>query len=399
MKDPFNPKTGEFRENIRSITGISDAELRASMQTFGWLKHLPAYADQNGVIIVGHRRLKIAAELGITSVIVKFDFDSPTDALALAIASNVGSAAMDKKARQRIAVAACLAGHTQQEIAKVLGVSQNTISRDLESLSTVDKLPPRTSKRGRKGEGRPKGSGKKGDAEKLAAKQEREAARRKADREAREAKAAEEAEIAKRDAKIIALHKKGLNASQISPEVGGLHERRVARIIQDHALVEKGKTEREVTRDDLSPSAQEKFDSAIRQYKKQLDAKFEQSVLDGIKDRIDDMVLPHYQKKMAEAQQALDRRKGVMDRATFDKIRRCLHPDSRNSASDARLNEAFRLFSSLEVRLMDEKEHPTAPSSFKMPSTYQELMEARRKVQEARRAKRAAGNSQSPARR
>jgi hypothetical protein len=52
-------------------------------------------------------------------------------------------------------------GFTEQQIADQFGVSQATIAGDLQSLSGADKLHERTSKRGRKNEGRPKGSGRK----------------------------------------------------------------------------------------------------------------------------------------------------------------------------------------------------------------------------------------------
>jgi hypothetical protein len=40
-----------------------------SMRHLGWNKLLPAYVDEDGVILDGHSRLEIAAELGIEPVI------------------------------------------------------------------------------------------------------------------------------------------------------------------------------------------------------------------------------------------------------------------------------------------------------------------------------------------
>ena len=62
---------------------------------------------------------------------------------------------------------------------------------------------------------------------------------------------------------------------------------------------------------------------------------------------------------MAEYDAVISARKGIMTRKVFDNIRRCLHPDSRQSASDERLAEAFRLFSKLELRLLSESDFPT----------------------------------------
>jgi hypothetical protein len=52
-------------------------------------------------------------------------------------------------------------------------------------------------------------------------------------------------------------------------------------------------------------------------------------------------------------------RKGIMDKETFNSIRRCLHPDSRQTATVKRLNEAFDAFMALEKLLLNEKDSPT----------------------------------------
>ena len=55
------PKFDETR-NIRDIKRLDDSELRESMDKWGWLPQFPAYADENGVLLVGHRRMKLAKE-------------------------------------------------------------------------------------------------------------------------------------------------------------------------------------------------------------------------------------------------------------------------------------------------------------------------------------------------
>jgi hypothetical protein len=57
-----------FVINIRDISG-DDSELRESLKTFGWVEYFPALADENGVTLVGHRRLKIADEEKIEPVV------------------------------------------------------------------------------------------------------------------------------------------------------------------------------------------------------------------------------------------------------------------------------------------------------------------------------------------
>jgi ParB-like chromosome segregation protein Spo0J len=157
LRDPFNPMSGRFAENVRRQTGKDGMdELRESMRSFGWLEELPAIKDERGVVLVGHRRLAVAAELGIQPVVrtVRLGDGDEGDAkrFALAVASNLGAKAFTPEERKDIAE--YLYGErewTEQRIAEALRVSQRTISRDLEGLDTMSK-PPRP-----KG-GRPKGS-------------------------------------------------------------------------------------------------------------------------------------------------------------------------------------------------------------------------------------------------
>ena len=102
----FDPKTGAFAVNIRDISG-NDSELRESLKKFGWVEELPALVDENGVVLVGHRRLKIAKEEKIEPVLKNLTIGNGDAAdakrLKLAIASNIGFKPMTPKDRQRIA--------------------------------------------------------------------------------------------------------------------------------------------------------------------------------------------------------------------------------------------------------------------------------------------------------
>ena len=59
-----------------------------------------------------------------------------------------------------------------------------------------------------------------------------------------------------------------------------------------------------------------------------------------------------------------ERRRGFMDNATFNAIRRALHPDSRQSISDKKIGEAFDAFMALEKYILNEKE----PDQFEYPT-------------------------------
>jgi len=367
--DPFNPKTGEFADNIRSIVDDgNDAELRSSLQQFGWIAEFPALVDEHDVCLVGHRRLKLAKELKIDPVIKRLSIGSgdaaDAERLKLAIASNVGFKPMTKDDRKHIAE--YLYGKrewTMERIGEALGVGQGTISKDLGNSFQGNKLKPAKTTSNPKGAGRPKGTRLKAEPVKFG----RDVREKVATLVLDEGKTFKEAEAETGVSNIVArtavAHEQGRRRAQADPPIDP---------------------------DTLSFSARQKFDAAIRQHKRKLELEFEPRVQQRLQDLLGDTVLPAYNKSYVEYQEVTKTRKGLMDKATFNKIRRCLHPDSRQSVSDDRLHDAFQLFSKMELLLLDESQYPTA--TFNMPRTYEELMALKRKVQEARRAKRNQSN-------
>jgi ParB-like chromosome segregation protein Spo0J len=155
LRDPFNPMSGRFSENVRRDTRKDGmTELRESMRSFGWVPELPAVKDERGVVLAGHRRLKVAAELGIDPVVttVRLGDGDAADArrFAIAIASNLGAKPFTPQERQHLAE--YLYGErewTMARIAEALKVSIGTVSGDLRDFSTTEK---------RKGPGRPRKS-------------------------------------------------------------------------------------------------------------------------------------------------------------------------------------------------------------------------------------------------
>lgn len=371
IKRPFDPDGGEFAENIRNITGDDDA-LRESMKVRGWLKELPAFKDENGVVIVGHRRLRIAKELGIKPVVQELTFGKgdtgDAKRLQLAIASNTGGKGLTQGDRKRIAKYLYVQqSWKMQEIADALNVSQKTISLDLDGVYTSGINSERQSKRGRVNEGRPKGSTKKSQ------------------------------EVEEKHNKVRELAGQGMSPSQIAPQVD-LTPRMVDRVLEVKRAEEKGeeKGRREALADPpidpstLSMSAQQKFDAAVRQHKARLDANFRFAVDQEVIKRIDEIVLPHWKEKIAEAQTLYEKRRALMDKDTFNTIRRALHPDSRQSISDKKLGEAFDTFMGLEKYLLNEKDSPTDLSG--LPNSWAEWEEARRRTTADRKRRRAGQN-------
>ena len=148
----------------------------------------------------------------------------------------------------------------------------------------------------------------------------------------------------------------------------------------------------------LPKSYRQKYEALERRLIRRLENEFEQRVLAEARRRLDEMSLPQYAKELKELERSISSRKGIMDRTTYRKILSCLHVDrliqllnipsqKLDPNLSRRYDEAFRLFTELEKRVLDEKESPT--QFRKMPSTYEELMAMKAKVQAERRAKRA----------
>lgn len=139
LHDQFNQQSGKWSDNIRSRrVDHRDTmdELRASMRAFGWIEELPAIQDERGVVLVGHRRLAVAKELGIPPVIQTLVLGSgdagDTRRVALAIGSNEGHKPFTKEDRAQIAE--ILYGSREwsmERIGELLHVSTQTVSRDL----------------------------------------------------------------------------------------------------------------------------------------------------------------------------------------------------------------------------------------------------------------------------
>lgn len=152
-------------------------------------------------------------------------------------------------------------------------------------------------------------------------------------------------------------------------------------------LVQKQVEEPEIDPAIFSLTVKQKFDLAVRQHQRKLDAEFEQRVRDECRKRLDDWLLPDYYKQLKDAEDVLNARRGIMTSIVYKKIISCLHPDSRQSVTEKKLQEAFNAFKELEIVLCKESEVPTPKIMF--PRTHAEAEALKQKVKEARRAKRA----------
>jgi hypothetical protein len=168
--DPMR-RDAAFKQNIRAgslQSQLGDLEpLCWSMREWGWIDELGrAIVDERGVVIVGHRRLAVADELGITETTAgrpirqQVEFGRGDDAdirrTQMAIASNWDQKKLTPADRRKIAFK-LYHDHewSQQAIAQALQVSQAQVSYDLSELSgTYNSDAPR--KRGGKRKPNPK---------------------------------------------------------------------------------------------------------------------------------------------------------------------------------------------------------------------------------------------------
>jgi hypothetical protein len=283
------------------------------------------------------------------------DRTCPDDCL-LAVWANLP--AKDRKTRRKpIAEQLYKQGFTQEQIATQLGVSQSTIRDDLVNLVVPTKSKPTKTATNPKGAGRPKG---------------------KRQTKPRQTETAKD--------KIVALADQGISSPEIAAEVG-VDGRAIRHELERERHRREGKADPEIERTILSMSAREKLDAAIRQHKRKLDLEFEIRCREECQRWLNEVSLPQYAKEIGKLEHLIRNREGVMDRVTYQKIRACLHPDRvQDPALKKRYEEAFRLFTELEKRVLNEKESPTTFRT--MPRTYQDLMAMKAKVQAERKAKR-----------
>lgn len=122
--------------------------------------------------------------------------------------------------------------------------------------------------------------------------------------------------------------------------------------------------EAQITPEDLSMTARQKLEAAIKQHQRRLDAKFDQTVLKEIKRRVEKLVLPSHQQTLDDAALVLKARKGIFTQKEYNAILRCVHPDL--SPTIVEKNEAFQLLHMRRLVLLSNKDDPVKPS--KLPT-------------------------------
>ena len=274
------------------------------------------------------------------------------DDCPLAVWANLSPTAR-KAQRKPVAERLYKQGFTMEVIATQLGVGQATITRDLRNLSTVNKSKDeKKTASNPKGAGRPKGSGNaKGKRKSVLSGEEGRVAALVLDEGKSLDEAMAETGVAQWTAHAAVAHEEGRRLGQ----------------------------KETVAASDLSMTAQQRLEVMERRIQREQDLKFEQRVRDEVKRRIDEIVLPHWKEQIEQSKELYRRRRALMTKDKFNKIRRALHPDSRLSISDKILAEAFDTFMALEKYLLDEEDSPTPFHG--VPKTLAEWHSMRQKAQ------------------
>lgn len=272
-----------------------------------------------------------------------------------------------KARRQPIVGALAKQGYTQEAIALQLGVSHQTVGRDLATLSIVDNVKGQgKDTRGRKkSTGRPKGSGTnrpKGSATR---------------------RSAPAPDVGQQMAQAYLAKDSKKTLEEIADEFGATSVQHV----KIEVAREEGRREPKADRADLSLTAQQKYDAAIKQAKLKLETEIRQQMQAEFQKRLAD-VLVDYREKEKHYNIVIARRKGFMKRAMFARFRFALHPDTYKSVDAAERNELVAALEAIKIIMLDEKEAPATGRD--LPKTLEEWEKRKAAYQAERAAQRAA---------
>jgi hypothetical protein len=284
-----------------------------------------------------------------------------------------------KERRQEFARDLYRQGQTQAQIAETLRVSQQQVSRDLadfDLLNMSNSKRPKTASNP-KGAGRPKGSTGK----------------------TRQSKRGEK--MPKLDDAVKIIRPAFEAGSPINCHKLAEQHPDISHYTFDSAVAYlKGerdtKADPEIKREDLSMTAQHRLDAAIRQHQKKLDAAWQSKLTEAVLNWGRNIKFPEYEKYLADAKRVLESRGrgGIMSAASYNLIRRCLHPD--NSASEKNRNDAFDLWTNLRAVVTSHEEMPIKEPKLPTWEEMQAMRAAKRAENSARskaaHAKRAAAN-------
>lgn len=122
-----------------ALDAATEAALRASIEKHGVL--VPVAIDQDGRIIDGHHRVRIADELGKPYKTIEHWAAGDFHAKELARTLNEDRRQLPIAERRQVVADLREQGHSLRAIGGALGVSKDTVAKDVEQVSTPRHLP------------------------------------------------------------------------------------------------------------------------------------------------------------------------------------------------------------------------------------------------------------------
>lgn len=116
----------------------TEAALRASVERFGVL--VPVVKDQNGRVLDGHHRSRIADDLGVDYRVDVVQVANDAEAADIARTLNADRRHLDRDQRRQVVADLRSGGHSLRAIAGAVGVGKDTVAKDLGQLSTDRQL-------------------------------------------------------------------------------------------------------------------------------------------------------------------------------------------------------------------------------------------------------------------
>lgn len=337
-----------------------DTDLRNSLQEFGWLEELPAIQDEDGVTLVGNRRLRLAQELSIPPAVKVIAIGRGTEADArrfrLAYASNIGGKPMTPAERKKLAIYLTQTRNwTQQRIGEALGVGQREVHRYLEGVYAGRINPPPPRPQG----GRPPG-------------------RRRTRHDPRtapeEVQAAAASDVLDRgQTQTWTARERGITSHAVRQAVIVEEARRAA--------------EPAVDRSSLPASHQRKLEILERRLRREADEEIRRRVEEAIVQRHEYMTQADLE-VIRNADMVTSRTRGIMTPTQYRDLLRCLHADTHQNVSADLLNRSFQLITELKALLVREDRQSGALEQT-LPRTMEDLLQRREEVRRQRQAARA----------
>lgn len=130
-----------------------EAALRDSIEEFGVI--VPVVIDQNGQVIDGHHRSRIADSLGVDYPVENIHIDDDEQAARLAYTLNADRRQLQPSERMRAAARLRERGHSYRAIGEALGTDDRTVRRDIAKAGEAGAAPEPDEVRGRDGKSYP----------------------------------------------------------------------------------------------------------------------------------------------------------------------------------------------------------------------------------------------------